>query len=114
MRSPCEFLDPGRSIEPKTPGRSSTQHAVAREGRPGETEMTDRLLSTLYSADTVERWEREKTMRLSSGIWGREPTLRYLREQVLEAGHMVVDLGTGGGFPAYQMSRVVGPTGRVI
>jgi len=76
--------------------------------------MTDRLLSTLYSADTVERWEREKTMRLSSGIWGREPTLRYLREQVLEAGHMVVDLGTGGGFPAYQMSRVVGPTGRVI
>jgi ubiquinone/menaquinone biosynthesis C-methylase UbiE len=76
--------------------------------------MAERLLSTLYNADTVERWQQEKAMRLSSGIWGREPTLRYLGEQVLKIGHFVVDLGTGGGFLPYHMSQVVGPTGQVI
>jgi hypothetical protein len=32
-------------------------------------------------------------MMHSSGIWGRQPVLKYLRERVLRKGNLVVDLG---------------------
>jgi SAM-dependent methyltransferase len=72
------------------------------------------LVHSLYNHETVGQWQHEKTMKHSSGIWGRQPVLKYLRERVLSEGDIVVDLGAGAGYPSLQMSACVGPTGRVI
>jgi SAM-dependent methyltransferase len=72
------------------------------------------LVPSLYNDDTIEQWRHDKTMLHSSGIWGRQPVLKYLREQVLARGDVVVDLGAGAGYPSLQMSAMVGASGRVI
>jgi SAM-dependent methyltransferase len=72
------------------------------------------LVHNLYNRETVGQWQHEKTMLHSSGIWGRQPVLKYLRERVLRKGNIVVDLGAGGGYPSLQMSACVGSAGRVI
>jgi SAM-dependent methyltransferase len=76
--------------------------------------MSNRLVTTLYNARTITQWQSDRTMQHSSGIWGREPVLRFLRENLLHAGDVVVDLGAGGGYPSLQISGRVGPAGRVI
>jgi SAM-dependent methyltransferase len=72
------------------------------------------LVRTLYNDETIGQWQHEKTMMHSSGIWGRQPVLKYLRERVLRKGNLVVDLGAGAGYPSLQMSACVGSVGRVI
>ena len=72
------------------------------------------LVHNLYNDGTVGQWQHEKTMMHSSGIWGRQPVLKYLRERVLRSGNIVVDLGAGAGYPTLQMSACVGSAGRVI
>jgi SAM-dependent methyltransferase len=72
------------------------------------------LVPDLYNDDTIEQWRHDRTMLHSSGIWGRQPALKYLREEVLARGQVVVDLGAGAGYPSLQMSAMVAPTGRVI
>jgi SAM-dependent methyltransferase len=71
------------------------------------------LVPTLYNDATIAQWWHDKTMLHSSGIWGREPVLNYLRQEVLSRGDVVVDLGAGAGYPSLQMSAMVGPSGRV-
>jgi SAM-dependent methyltransferase len=72
------------------------------------------LVHNLYNDETIGQWQHEKTMMHSSGIWGRQPVLKYLRERVLRKGNLVVDLGAGAGYPSLQMSACVGSAGRVI
>jgi SAM-dependent methyltransferase len=72
------------------------------------------LVHSLYNKQSIEQWRHEKTMLHSSGIWGRQPVLKYLHEQVLTNGHTVVDLGAGAGYPSLQMSAIVGPRGQVL
>src|SRR5262249_47009061 len=72
------------------------------------------LVHNLYNDETIGQWQHEKTMMHSSGIWGRQPVLKYLRERVLRKGNLVVDLGAGAGYPTLQMSAGVGSVGRVI
>ena len=72
------------------------------------------LVHNLYNDETIRQWQRAKTMMHSSGIWGRQPVLKYLRERVLRSGNIVVDLGAGAGYPSLQMSTCVGSAGRVI
>lgn len=72
------------------------------------------LVHNLYNNETVRQWQDEKTMMHSSGIWGRQPVLKYLRERVLRKGNIVVDLGAGAGYPSLQMSACVGSAGQVI
>ena len=72
------------------------------------------LVHNLYNDETIGQWQHEKTMMHSSGIWGRQPVLKYLRERVLRKGNLVVDLGAGAGYPTLQMSACVGSAGRVI
>ena len=72
------------------------------------------LVHNLYNDETIGQWQHEKTMMHSSGIWGRQPVLKYLRERVLRKGNLVVDLGAGAGYPTLQMSACVGSVGRVI
>jgi ubiquinone/menaquinone biosynthesis C-methylase UbiE len=72
------------------------------------------LVHNLYNDHTVEQWQHEKTMMHGSGIWGRQPVLKYLREKVLRKGNVVVDLGAGAGYPSLLMSACVGSAGRVI
>jgi SAM-dependent methyltransferase len=72
------------------------------------------LVHNLYNHETVGQWQHEKTMMHASGLWGRKPVLKYLRERVLRKGDIVVDLGAGAGYPSLQMSACVGPAGRVI
>jgi SAM-dependent methyltransferase len=74
----------------------------------------DSLVPNLYNDDTIGQWRHDKTMLHSSGIWGREPVLKYLREEVLSRGDVVIDLGAGAGYPSLQMSAMVGPSGRVL
>src|SRR6516225_5589931 len=72
------------------------------------------LVHNLYNEETIGQWQHEKTMMHSSGIWGRQPVLKYLRERVLRRGNIVVDLGAGAGCPSLQISACVGSAGRVI
>src|SRR5260370_23985161 len=72
------------------------------------------LVHSLYNKQSIEQWQHGNTMLHSSGIWGRQPVLKYLHEQVLMNGHTVVDLGAGAGYPSLQMSAIVGPQGQVI
>ena len=65
------------------------------------------LVHNLYNNETIGQWHNEKTMMHSSGIWGRQPVLKYLRERVLRRGNIVVDLGAGAGYPILQMKRAV-------
>ena len=44
------------------------------------------LVHDLYNDETIGQWQHEKTMMHSSGIWGRQPVLKYLRERVLRKG----------------------------
>ena len=72
------------------------------------------IVNRLYNIQSINQWQHERTMLHSSGIWGRQPVLKYLRERVLRSGNIVVDLGAGAGYPSLQMSACVGAAGRVI
>jgi ubiquinone/menaquinone biosynthesis C-methylase UbiE len=76
--------------------------------------MATALVHSLYGVETIDQWEHDKTMRHSSGIWGRKPVLDYLRDQVLQSGDVAVDLGAGAGYPSFQISQLVGAQGHVI
>ena len=39
------------------------------------------LVHNLYNDETIGQWQHEKTMMHSSGIWGRQPVLKYLGER---------------------------------
>ena len=51
------------------------------------------IVNRLYNIQSINQWQHERTMLHSSGIWGRQPVLKYLRERVLRRGNIVVDLG---------------------
>jgi SAM-dependent methyltransferase len=72
------------------------------------------LVHNLYNDQTIGQWQHKKTMMHASGIWGRQPVLKYLSERVLRKGNIVVDLGAGAGYLSLQMNACVGSAGRVI
>src|SRR6056297_2090671 len=76
--------------------------------------MNERHIENLYNADKVGEWEKKKTMEHPSGIWGREPMLEYLKEEIIENGDIVADLGAGSGHPSSEVAQMVGEEGRVI
>lgn len=70
------------------------------------------FVNNLYGDASL--WKESKTMEHASGIWGRKPTLKYLKEKIILPGDIVVDLGAGAGYPSLQMIPMVGQKGRVI
>ena len=72
------------------------------------------LVSRLYNSQSIEQWQHERTMLHSSGIWGREPALEYLAEEVVKTGDVVVDLGAGAGYPRLRLAGMAGATGNVV
>ena len=72
------------------------------------------LVNRLYNSQSVEQWRHKRTMLHSSGIWGREPVLEYLADQVIKSGDVVVDVGAGAGFPTLRMAAMAGPAGNVV
>lgn len=50
---------------------------------------------------------------LQHAIW-REDALRAFREARIKPGMTVLDLGSGPGFASFDLSRLVGPSGKVI
>src|SRR6516164_6031208 len=72
------------------------------------------LVSRLYNSQSIEQWQHERTMLHSSGIWGREPALEYLAEEVVKSGDVVVDLGAGAGYPSLRIAGMAGAVGKVV
>jgi ubiquinone/menaquinone biosynthesis C-methylase UbiE len=72
------------------------------------------LVNRLYNSQSIQQWQHKRTMLHSSGIWGREPVLEYLADQVIKSGDVVVDVGAGAGFPTLQMATMAGPAGNVV
>jgi hypothetical protein len=54
--------------------------------------------------ETIRQWQREKTMMHSSGIWGRQPVLKYLR--AADASHHGADRS-----PRQGDRSILGPLG---
>jgi ubiquinone/menaquinone biosynthesis C-methylase UbiE len=75
--------------------------------------MSD-LVRNLYNNESIQQWQHKRTMLHSSGIWGREPVLKYLADEVVKAGDVVVDLGAGAGYPTLRIAGMVGVAGNVI
>ena len=71
-------------------------------------------IGDLYGAEAHEQWAGQRTMEHASGIWGREPMLRYLEENIVKDGDVVVDLGAGGGYPSVRVAKMVGEEGHVV
>ena len=72
------------------------------------------IVNRLYNIQSINQWQHERTMLHSSGIWGREPVLQYLADEVIRTGDVVVDLGAGAGYPALRVAAMLGATGNVI
>ena len=72
------------------------------------------LVNRLYNSQSIQQWQHKRTMLHSSGIWGREPVLEYLADQVIKSGDVVVDVGAGAGFPTLRMAEMAGPAGNVV
>jgi SAM-dependent methyltransferase len=72
------------------------------------------LVNRLYNSQSIQQWQHRRTMLHSSGIWGREPVLEYLADQVIKSGDVVVDVGAGAGFPTLRMATMAGPAGNVV
>src|SRR5215831_2478988 len=72
------------------------------------------LIDRLYNSQSIQQWQHKRTMLHSSGIWGREPVLEYLADQVIKSGDVVVDVGAGAGFPTLRMATMAGPAGNVV
>jgi ubiquinone/menaquinone biosynthesis C-methylase UbiE len=68
----------------------------------------------LYNREGAPEWNEEKTMEHASGIWGRDPILRYLQEDVIKPGDKVLDIGSGAGYPSARMAEMVGAEGAVV
>src|SRR5262249_44126363 len=66
-----------------------------------------------YNSQSIQQWQHKRTMLHSSGIWGREPVLEYLADQVIKSGDVVVDVGAGAGFPTLRMTTMAGAAGKV-
>ena len=72
------------------------------------------IVNRLYNIQSIDQWQHERTMLHSSGIWGREPVLQYLADEVIRTGDVVVDLGAGAGYPTLRVAAMLGATGKVI
>jgi SAM-dependent methyltransferase len=72
------------------------------------------LVNDLYNNQSINQWQSERTMLHSSGIWGREPMLEYLANEVVKAGDVVIDLGAGAGYPTRRIAGMTGAAGNVI
>jgi SAM-dependent methyltransferase len=72
------------------------------------------LVNRLYNSQSIDQWQHERTMQHSSGIWGREPALEYLADEVIRTGDVVVDLGAGAGYPTLRIAAMTGAAGHVI
>ena len=72
------------------------------------------IVNRLYNIQSIDQWQHDRTMLHSSGIWGREPVLQYLADEVIRTGDVVVDLGAGAGYPTLQVAAMLGATGNVI
>jgi len=72
------------------------------------------LIDRLYNSQSIQQWQHKRTMLHSSGIWGREPVLEYLADQVIKSGDVVVDVGAGAGFPTLRMATMAGQAGNVV
>src|SRR5262249_8981116 len=72
------------------------------------------LVNRLYNSQSIQKWQYKRKMLHSSGIWGREPVLEYLADQVIKSGDVVVDVGAGAGFPTLRMATMAGPAGNVV
>ncbi|MFA6474514.1 MAG: class I SAM-dependent methyltransferase [Patescibacteria group bacterium] len=68
----------------------------------------------LYNPENAPEWNEEKTMEHASGIWGRDPMLQYLRDEVIKPGDKVLDIGSGAGYPSARMAEMVGKDGTVV
>lgn len=72
------------------------------------------LILETYSAETADQWKESKTMEHPSGVWGRDPMLKYLESEIIKPDDKVVDLGSGGGYPTIKTAEMVGPNGQVV
>jgi ubiquinone/menaquinone biosynthesis C-methylase UbiE len=72
------------------------------------------LVHRLYNNQSIQQWQHERTMLHSSGIWGREPVLKYLADEVVKPGDVVIDLGAGAGYPTLRIAGMTGAAGNVI
>jgi len=76
--------------------------------------MDNERLDNLYDKNEADKWAEAKTMEHASGIWGRDPMLAYLKNEVIKEGDVVVDLGAGAGYPTMRVAQMVGETGKVF
>ncbi len=67
----------------------------------------------LYASEAADQWG-PKTMEHASGIWGRDPMLKYLRDDIIQEGDRVVDFGCGQGYPTMRVAEMVGDSGRIV
>jgi SAM-dependent methyltransferase len=72
------------------------------------------LVNRLYHSQSIGQWQHERTMQHSSGIWGREPVLEYLADELIRTGDVVVDLGAGAGYPTLRIAAMTGTAGNVV
>ena len=72
------------------------------------------IVDRLYNIQSINQWQHERTMLHSSGIWGREPVLKYLADGVIRTDDVVIDLGAGAGYPTLRVAAMLGATGNVI
>jgi ubiquinone/menaquinone biosynthesis C-methylase UbiE len=59
-------------------------------------------------------WEGAKTMQHASGVWGRNPMLKYLEDEVVREGDIVIDLGSGAGYPTVKIAEMARQKMQVI
>src|SRR6516165_10132644 len=72
------------------------------------------IVNRLYNIQSIDQWQHDRTMLHSSGIWGREPVLEYLADELIRTGDVVVDLGAGAGYPTLRIAAMTGTAGNVI
>ncbi len=72
-----------------------------------------RVVETIYRDDTGAQWGH-RTMEHASGVWGREPMLKYLQEEIIKKADTVIDLGCGGGHPTIKVAEMAGEKGRIV
>lgn len=84
------------------------------QGNKLESQSESDIVSGLYRKELHGQWSEAKTMEHASGIWGREPMLRYLQEEIIHENDTVIDLGCGAGYPSAKIAEMVGKNGKVI